>query len=306
MRLNPDSPILLPLPMLKQAVAAVWIALKTVFCSCHADQKNHHFSPRRSHYTVSRLARLPTVVGESSGLAYEPGTQTVWTHNDGGSPADLFGLDTTGQLRQTIPLALPNVDWEDLARDPSGRLYVGDFGNNGNNRRNLTIYRLRPDQPARVDTIRFRYADQTRFPPGRDSLNFDCEAFFYHADSLYLFSKNRGSGPVTVYALPARPGTFIARPVGQLRINRMVTGAAISPSGKRFALLTYGKILTFDLVPGDPLLSHPADCIRFSHAQTEGITFLNETTLIVSNEQGRLFKVSTLNRPTPNRIAGPP
>ena len=286
--------------MLKQAAVAFWIALKTVFCNCHADQKINHFMPQRSHYTVSRLARLPATIGESSGLAYEPATHTLWTHNDGGSPAELFGLDTTGRLRQTIPLALPNVDWEDLARDPAGRLYIGDFGNNLNNRRNLAIYRLHPDQPAGVDTIRFRYADQTRFPPGPDSLNFDCEAFFYRADSLYLFSKNRGRGPVTVYALPARPGSFIARRVGQLAINRMVTGAAVSPSGKRFALLTYGKILTFDLVPGTPLLSHPIGCIRFSHAQTEGITFLNETTLIVSNEQSRLFRVSTLNRTTPN------
>ncbi len=276
--------------MLKQAVTACWIALRTVFCNCHADQP-HHFSPQRHQYTVSRLARLPAVIGESSGLVFDAATQTLWTHNDGGSPAELFGLDTTGQLRKTIPLALTNVDWEDLTRDLSGRLYIGDFGNNFNNRRNLTIYRLHPDQPARVDTIRFRYADQARFPPGPDSLNFDCEAFFYHADSLYLFSKNRGRGPVSVYALPAQPGSFVARRVGQINTNRMVTGAAISPSGQRFALLTYGKILTFALVPGDPLLSHPAECIRFSHAQTEGITFLNDTTLIISNEQQKLFRL---------------
>lgn len=83
----------------------------------------------------------------------------------------------------------------------------------------------------------------------------------------------------------------MARRAGQISINRMVTGAAISPSGNRFALLTYGKILTFTRVPGDPLLGHPAECIRFSHAQTEGITFLNDTTLIVSNEQGKLFRL---------------
>lgn len=282
--------------MLRHAVAALWIALKTVFCNCHSDQKQHGFVPRRHQYTVSRLAGLPTRIGESSGLAFDPATRTIWTHNDGGSPAELFQLDFTGQLRRMVPFTIPNVDWEDLTRDTDGYFYVGDFGNNGNTRRDLTIYRLRPDQPADVATIRFRYADQRQSPPGRDSLNFDCEAFFYHADSLYLFSKNRGRGPVTVYALPAQAGEFVARRVGQIRINRMVTGAALSPSGTRFALLTYGKILLFDLVPGQPLLSHPAECIRFSHAQTEGITFINDTTLIVSNEQRKLFKLSRQSR----------
>ncbi len=150
---------------------------------------------------------------------------------------------------------------------------------------------MHPDQPTQVTRIGFRYADQRQFPPGRDSLNFDCEAFFYQADSLYLFSKNRGRGPVALYALPARSGEFVARRIGQIRINRMVTGAALSPSGNRFALLTYGKILLFDRVPGQPLLSHPAECIRFSHAQTEGITFVTDSTLLVSNEQRKLFLI---------------
>ncbi|MBC8154931.1 MAG: hypothetical protein H7Z72_18695 [Bacteroidetes bacterium] len=277
--------------MLRHAVATFWIALKTVFCSCHADQKQHHFVPQRQHYTVSRLERLPAQIGESSGLAFDPATRTVWTHNDGGSPAELFQLDTNGRHQRTLALAIPNVDWEDIAPGPAGTLYIGDFGNNANARRELTIYGLRPETPGQITAIRFRYADQRQFPPSRDSLNFDCEAFFYHADSLYLFSKNRGRGPVTVYALPAQAGAFVARRVGQMRINRMVTGAAVSPSGNRFALLTYGKILLFDLVPGQPVLSHPAECIRFSRAQTEGITFVSDTTLIVSNEQRRLFKL---------------
>lgn len=274
--------------MFRQAIATFWIALKTVFCDCHTDQKQHHVAPRHP-YTVSRLTRLPTQIGESSGLVFDPKTRTLWTHNDGGSPAELFQLDSSGRLRRTLPLALPNTDWEDLTRDPAGSFYIGDFGNNGNNRRDLTIYRLQPDQPAQTAKIQFRYENQYQFPPGRDSLNFDCEAFFYHADSLYLFSKNRGRGPVTVYALPAQPGEYAARRVGQIRINRMVTGAAVSPSGNRFALLTYGKILLFDLRPGQPMLSQPAGCIRFSHAQTEGIAFENDTTLIISNEQRKLF-----------------
>lgn len=277
--------------MLRHAIAAFWIAVKTVLCGCHADHHQNQFEARRNQYTVSRLTRLPARIGESSGLAFDPVTHTLWTHNDGGSPPELFRLDSAGQLQETRLLSVPNIDWEDLARTPDGTLYIGDFGNNFNNRRDLVIYQVPPLPTEPVKPIHFRYENQHQFPPPQDSLNFDCEAFFYHADSLYLFSKNRGRGPVSVYALPAQAGTFVARRVGQIRINRMVTGAAISPSGHRFALLTYGKILIFALIPGQPLLGHPLECLRFSHAQTEGITFMNDSTLLVSNEQQRLFRI---------------
>ena len=40
------------------------------------------------------------------------------------------------------------VDWESLAQDPQGVLYIGDCGNNNNDRRDLTIYRFDPRRIA--------------------------------------------------------------------------------------------------------------------------------------------------------------
>jgi hypothetical protein len=48
-----------------------------------------------------------------------------------------------------------------------------------------------------------------------------------------------------LYQLPAESGDHILAPVDSIHINTQVTSADISPDGKTFALLTYGKILLF-------------------------------------------------------------
>ena len=65
------------------------------------------------------------------------------------------------------------------------RLFIGDFGNNYNKRGKNHIYILRAgfikDKNNRVnaDKITFTYEDQDKFPPKKESLNFDAEAFFW-------------------------------------------------------------------------------------------------------------------------------
>ena len=84
---------------------------------------------------------------ETSGLA--PYTNDVWiTHNDGGGEPELyFFSQTDGHIVGNLKLnGAENVDWEELAFDQNGHLYVGDFGNNLNRRKELVIYKLKPEQ----------------------------------------------------------------------------------------------------------------------------------------------------------------
>ena len=46
---------------------------------------------------------------------------------------------------RSYKVEVPNVDWEDIAIDDNGRLYLGDIGNNGNRLPLRAIYRL--DEP---------------------------------------------------------------------------------------------------------------------------------------------------------------
>ncbi|HEX8529646.1 MAG TPA: hypothetical protein VF646_06465, partial [Cytophagales bacterium] len=194
-----------------------------LFTCCGPEKRRSDFEVIGGAYKIRQIATLPAEVNESSGLAVAVPGKSYWTHNDGGSKPALYEVDATGKLLRTLDLpGLRNRDWEDLTRDAAGNLYIGDFGNNNNTRRNLKIYRLHPDRPGQADSITFRYADQTAFPPRERERNFDCEAFFWHADSLYLFSKNRGRKNVKMYVLPAQPGDHVAQVRGEVFIKSMV------------------------------------------------------------------------------------
>ena len=198
-----------------------------------------HLLPAQS---LPRRTRLPAALKEVSGMARLPNGD-CWLLNDGGNGPRLYLFDMAADsIRETRLLSCTNIDWEDLCADPAGNLYIGDFGNNFNNRRDLRIYRYNPASNA-LDSIVFAYPDQAAFPPaGEKDRNFDCEAMAFFDDSLHLFSKSRfKGGHVTKhYVLPARPGHYVAQLRESIRLkNRVVSGAAISRDGKTLALTSY-------------------------------------------------------------------
>lgn len=167
----------------------------------------------------------------------------LWLLNDSKNPPELFRFDPAeGKLLETRLLPVQNFDWEDLTHDPNGNLYIGDFGNNYNRRRNLRIFIYDP-RSGHLDSIQFRYPDQREFPPARtEDWNYNCEAMVYWRDTLHLFSKNvfNGNFYTKHYVLPARPGDHVAELRDSIRLkNRVVTGAALSKDGKTFALTGY-------------------------------------------------------------------
>ncbi|WP_369828775.1 hypothetical protein [Flavobacterium sp. 1] len=61
-------------------------------------------------------------------------------------------------------------------------MYIGDFGNNDNTRKDLAIYKidqsnLQGESANVAYTISFDYPEQTEFPPKKKDLMFDVEAF---------------------------------------------------------------------------------------------------------------------------------
>ncbi|MDB4107799.1 T9SS type A sorting domain-containing protein [Bacteroidia bacterium] len=169
--------------------------------------------------SVRVVASLPDNLKENSGMvSYDTGI--LYFINDGGNPAELHRFDTFTEQYSTIRVTkTTNVDWEDLAKDNAGRLFIGDFGNNENNRRDLKIYKVpnpetRENDTLIAETIYFSYENQLAFPPDEIELNFDCEAMIWYKDSLYLFSKNRTKpfdGWCYMYVLPDKPGAYEAK-----------------------------------------------------------------------------------------------
>lgn len=270
------------------AFKVYWIlfALKVATCSCHADRQAHDLE--KSSFKIKKIADLPAEVDESSGLALAP-YRSLWTHNDSGGKPTLFRIDTLGNLLESRDLPIPNRDWEDLSAGPKGTLFVGDLGNNLQMRKDLVIWRL--DSTQAPQGIYINYADQTSFPSSDP--NFDCEAFFWHRDSLYLFSKDRNQKkPKTkLYRVSDQPGTYTLEPQASFSLNAQVTAADISPNGQHFALLTYGKVLIFAIKNRKISFDHPVQCIRTGRKQTEALVFWDDQTLLISNEQGKLFRL---------------
>src|SRR5262245_31146252 len=95
---------------------------------------------------------LPEIV-ESSGLAVSRRTPGVlWTHNDSGSEAVLFAIDTAGRVRGRVRVPVRTRDWEDVSAGscPSGDcLYIADIGDNRQSRGRVQIYRV--PEPAPED-----------------------------------------------------------------------------------------------------------------------------------------------------------
>ncbi|SHI64157.1 hypothetical protein SAMN02745146_1261 [Hymenobacter daecheongensis DSM 21074] len=280
--------------LLRDKLFPVLVFLQSVLCGCAADDGRGNFDKVSQAYDIKLIGRLDKEkVVESSGLELTGTEDDLWTHGDGGNTAMLYHITQQGDLLRTVNLApLTNMDWEDLARDPAGNLYIGDFGNNQNKRRNLSIYRLASPDFKQVDTIRFRYPDQHAFPPKKPRRNFDCEAFYFWQDSLYLFTKNRGEGHwVKQYVLPARPGSYTARLADSIRINTWITAADISPDGQRVALLGYGHVYLIERLPGRKLFDGAKSCLPIpSSGQAEAVVFVNNHDFVFSNEKGKLYK----------------
>lgn len=189
---------------------------------------------------------------------------TLAAHNDSGDGAYLYLIGTDGNLRKKVALpGITNVDFEDIATDGHSFVYLGDFGNNNNNRTDLVIYKIRTEEllsgqlHSAPETIRFSYAEQDAFPPAKDRLHFDAEAMVYDRDSLFIFTKCRAKpfdGTSYVYGLPTTPGTYQPKRLATLHTGKRgwlfdsVTAADMKDN--RLYLLTYSKIWVYSVAPG--------------------------------------------------------
>lgn len=253
------------------------------------------------HAKITRLAYIDTTVCECSALVKpDPDFDIYYTLNDSGCKPEVFAINEKGELldKKTIPNAI-NKDWEELVfyKDSlqNPHLVIGDMGNNRNRRKDLCLYNYDVNKNTSSKHL-FSYADQQQFPPVKDSLDFDCEAFFIRDSSYYFISKNRGKGAVKLYQLSQDTAAHTAQIIQDLSFKGMVTGCSISKDAageEKIAVLLYGRIFLFHITDSSGGIQFvPYGVIKFpSGGQSEGICWFNENELRVTNERGKLFKV---------------
>ncbi len=255
-----------------------------------------NFSCSTGNLTV--IADLPSDLEEVSGTEIFPNSNLIWMLNDGGNPSKIYGLNRKGQIKKVLKIKAENNDWEELTTDKKGNLYIGDFGNNSNDRKDLTILKVNKDSlnnsgKIDVERITFHYPDQKKFPPKQHKMHFDCEAFFHYNDSLYLFTKSRekkNHGKTNLYKIPAIKGNHEAQFIASFKtcdeLPCWITSADISADESQMALLTLNAVWLFSNYNGDDFFSGTATKYEFNYdSQKEGLCFKNDSTLYITDER---------------------
>ena len=218
--------------------------------------------------------------------------------NDGGNKPELFGLNNNGDIVKTLKIKAKNNDWEDLTTDKNGNIYIGDFGNNQNKRKNLAILKVSKDSlnntgKIYIERISFYYPNQKKFPPKRKQMHFDCEAFFHFNDSLYLFTKSRernNFGKTNLYKIPAKRGNHEAQFMTSFKtcddIQCWVTSADISADRKQIAILSPTAVWVLSNFKSDDFFNGTVTKHDFSFkSQKESVCFKDKNTLLVTDEK---------------------
>lgn len=261
------------------------------------------------------VGSVPDELEEVSGVEKIKGSDILWMHNDGGNEADIYGVNVFGEIQQTIALTTKNKDWEDITSDEEGNLYIADFGNNGNKRKNLVIYKITAEELASQniitpEKIKFKYPNQTKFPPKKKKRFFDAESLLYFKGGLYVFTKSRvkgAYGKTSLYKVPTTKGKYTAEYIDTFEncnssIHCWVTAACVSPDKKKVALLTHDQVLIFTDFTNDNFFSGVVTEHDLGHtSQKEGITFKDNNTLYITDEQshgagGKLYEFSLVEK----------
>lgn len=178
-----------------------------------------------------------SLIKESSGIApCRSDPKVFWTHNDG-KHRTLFAIDRQGRDLGSVQILVGFEDWEDIASNHQGQLYLADTGNNKATRSEISVHEIdEPDPRALPRAIKVNRSWKLHFPKEI----FDCESLFIWQGHGYLISKVFNDARAGLYRFPLKnsDGPILLHKVARLHIDSPVTGADLSEEGDRLAIVT--------------------------------------------------------------------
>lgn len=240
---------------------------------------------------------LSYAVAETSGIIWY--RNAIWSHNDSEGEPAIYKIDSIdGRLLQTIRIKeASNIDYEDITQDEDF-IYIGDFGNNYGNRKDLCIYKIKKsDIPEEGDTIvssekiSFSYKDQTSFEHRNRRNDHDCEAMASLGDHLYIFSKNWIDGETKSYKIPKAAGHYHLEPYKSFNVRGLITAADYNEESNTLTLIGYENFVPFLWLmwdfKGDDFFGGHKKRVDFAYiqgAQTEAICFKTANEILMTCE----------------------
>ena len=262
--------------------------LAALLNACNAAEPGQEIAPGVRLFAYIRDPRIK----ESSGVvASRRHTDVFWTHNDGGGPKKqvLYAIDREGNTRASFSLIDVTLhDWEDIAIDNAGHLYIGDIGNNYAKRDALTVHEIdEPNPQAGTGSIAPKRAWKLKFP----GAPFDCESLFVWKDQGYVVSKVFNNARAQIFRFPLketnRPLTLEL--VATTKIESPVTGADISADGTLLGLVAKNGAYVFR-IDGHVTRVSKANPhhTKVKNEHIEGCCFVPEG-LLVTSERRMIF-----------------
>jgi len=243
--------------------------------------------------------KLPSELHEISGLE-KLNDSILLAINDGGNEPALFLLNFNGQIQGKIRVSnAQNIDWEALASDEK-YVYIGDFGNNMNERKDLCIYRVKRSDISASNEITaekmyISYSEQKEFPPTDHERYFDAEAMTFFEGQLWIFTKNStkpfdGKSFIYMVQFEANQTKTLSK-VSELKMNKTsylkdaVTSACTVESS--IVLTTYNRLIKLDFPKQGLTKSH---LYKYPHIQqVEACACIGERTYFISNENNKFL-----------------
>lgn len=261
-------------------------------------------------------AGTPTVLGqlgdarliEVSGVVPSPTTpDLLWVHNDSGDDAAIYAIHRDGRPRGRVRLAVEVDDVEDIAiatcPDNSGPcLFLADTGNNVGDRADTAVLVFAEPVPradgtfaddAVVGAVQRIDASATAGLPA--GIDIEAMAVLPDGQTVLLIEKI-DADVARVFALTAPLSTSVATEVGSVRTEspagvrnaRMVTGAAVHPSGLALLVRTYTGIFESRFATVDDTAAPGAVSMTtvtfgpFSEPQGEAVSYDEDGAGIIS------------------------
>ena len=256
--------------------------------ACNAAEPGQEIAPGVRLFAYIHDPRIK----ESSGVvASRRYADVFWTHNDGGGPKKhvLYAIDREGNTRASFSvIGVTLQDWEDIAIDNAGHLFIGDIGNNDAKRDTLAVYEIdEPNPRANTGAISLKRAWKLKFP----AAPFDCESLFVWKDHGYVVSKAFNNAHAQIFRFPLketnRPLTLEL--VATTKIESPVTGADISADGTLLGLVAKNGAYVFR-IDGDVTRVSNANPhhTKLENQHIEGCCFVPEG-LLVTSERRMIF-----------------
>lgn len=235
-------------------------------------------------------------IPESSGVVKSRRHPDVfWVHNDSGNLPVLYAINRDARILGAHRVAAANLDWEDIAVDRQGRLYVGDIGSNKGLLGLRVVHRFdepEPNRPGRY-FVKPTASSWYSMPLGE---RFDAESLIYDDEGqrAIVITKRFDGLEAELREVPFNPPAPLARPAKPNLLGELpgfvepATGADLSADGRLLVVCGNRVVRVYqrpDLKAWDNLKLIAEVKIRRKQ-QVEGIAWDGRDLILVSEGAG--------------------